>query len=259
MDYWLLFFLGACVGSFLSVVLYRLRRGGSALKGRSVCDHCRKQIAWYDNIPLLSFIFLRGRCRYCRKPINPEYPLIEFLIGVQFVWVYWLLKINFQWFNWIEGWYSFGLLVYWLILFSGSLAIAIYDYKYLLIPDQILLPLMLAAGLRLFVTHQWSVLLAAFGSMAFLGLLHWLTRGKGMGLGDVKLGFLLGLVLGWRLALVAYFLAFLTGAIVGVILILVKKKRFRDRIAFGPFLLLGLLAAKLWGEKIWQWYQGGLL
>lgn len=259
MDYWLLFFLGACAGSFLGVVLYRLRRGGSALKGRSVCDHCQKKIAWYDNIPLLSFILLGGRCRHCRQPINPEYPLIEFLVGVQFVWVYWLLKINFNWFNWVEGWYSFGLLIYWLILFSGSLAIAIYDFKYLLIPDQILLPLIVIAGLRLFVSHQWSVLLAASASMAFLGSLHYLTRGKGMGLGDVKLGFLLGLILGWRLTIVAYFLAFLTGAIAGVILILIKKKRFRDRIAFGPFLLWGMIVAKLWGEKIWHWYQGGLL
>lgn len=252
MDYLILFWLGACAGSFLGVVLYRLRLGRSPLKGRSVCDHCRQQIAWYDNIPLLSYAVLGGRCRRCHKPINPEYPLIELLTGVEFVWVYWLLKINFHWFNRVEGWYSFGLLIYWLGLFSGSAAIAIYDLKYLLIPDQVLLPLIAAAFLRLFVSGNWQVLPAAFGSMAFLWLLLWLTRGRGMGWGDVKLGFLIGLVLGWPLVLVSQLLAFLTGAAAGVILIVLKRKQFRSKIAFGPFLLLGMLVAKLWGESLWQ-------
>lgn len=253
-----MFTLGACAGSFLGVVLYRLRHGGSALKGRSVCDHCRKKISWYDNVPLLSFIFLRGRCRRCGKPINPEYPLIELIMAIEFVWVYWLLKINFNWFNWVEGWYSLALLIYWLTLFSGSAALAIYDWKYQLIPDQILLPLTVIAFLRLFVSGNWQVLPVAFGSMGFLWLLHYLTRGKGMGWGDVKLGFLLGLVLGWPLVLVAYFLAFLTGACVGVILIILRKKRLKSRIAFGPFLILGMTIAKLWGEKILSGYQRGL-
>ncbi|OGD61101.1 hypothetical protein A3I57_00835 [Candidatus Beckwithbacteria bacterium RIFCSPLOWO2_02_FULL_47_23] len=254
MDYWLMFLLGICLGSFLSVVLYRLRVGGSALKGRSVCDHCRKKIAWYDNLPLLSFLLLGGKCRRCRRPINPEYPLTELIIGIEFVWVYWLLKINFNFFNWIEGWYSFALLAYWLILFSGAVAIAIYDFQHQLIPDQILLPLIVVAFLRLFVSQNWSVVPAAFGSMAFLGVLHLVTRGKGMGLGDVKLGFLLGLVLGWPQIMTAYFLAFLTGAIAGVILIVVKGKNLKSKIAFGPFLILGMIIAKLWGWPIWQGY-----
>lgn len=254
MDYWLLFFLGACVGSFLGVVLFRLRHGGSALQGRSVCDYCHKKIAWFDNIPLLSFLFLRGRCRRCRRRINPEYPLIELLVGLEFVWLYWLLKINFNWFNWVEGWYSLALLAYWLALFSGSMAIAVYDIKFLLIPDQILGPLVVIAFLRLFVSGNWPVVATAFGSMLFLALLHFLTRGKGMGWGDVKLGFLLGLVLGWPLVLVALFLAFLTGASVGVILIAAKQKRLKSKIAFGPFLILGMLIAKLWGWAIWRAY-----
>ncbi|MDZ4229357.1 MAG: prepilin peptidase, partial [Patescibacteria group bacterium] len=225
-----------------------------ALKGRSICDHCRKMFSWYDNIPLLSYVMLGGKCRRCHKPINPEYPLIELLIGVEFVWIYWLLKINFNFFNWIEGWYSFGLLLYWLVLFSGALAIVVYDLKYMLIPDQVLLPLIVVAFSRLFISQQWSVLLPAFGSLAFLGLLHLLTRGKGMGLGDVKLGFLLGLVLGWPLIIVALFIAFLTGALAGVILIIVRGKTLKTKIAFGPFLLLGMVIAKLWGWSLWHWY-----
>lgn len=259
MDYLLMFVLGACTGSFLSVVVYRLRHGGSALKGRSRCDGCKKTIAWYDNIPLLSFLILNGKCRYCKKPISIEYPLTEVLIGLEFVWVYWLLKVNFSFFNWVEGGYSLLLLIYWLILFSGSIAISIYDIKHLLIPDQVLIPMIVVAFLRLFISNQWMVLLAAIGGALFFAFLWWLTKGKGMGFGDVKLGFLMGLVLGWQLLIVAIVLAFLTGAGVGVILILLNRKKLKSKIAFGPFLLASMLVAKLWGWSIWHWYVDGLL
>lgn len=254
MDYWLMFLVGLCVGSFLSVVIYRLRAGESAIKGRSRCDFCRRQIAWYDNVPLLSYFLLGGKCRHCRKPIKLEYPLTELIIGIEFVWIYWLLKINFNFFNWLEGGYSFALLVYWLILFSGIITIAIYDFKYMLIPDQILWPLIGVAFMRLFISQNWIVVPTAFGSMAFLGCLHLITKGKGMGWGDVQLGFLLGLVLGWPLIAVAYVVAFLTGAISGAILIMFKQKTLKTKIAFGPFLIIGLAVAKLWGWPLWQWY-----
>jgi prepilin signal peptidase PulO-like enzyme (type II secretory pathway) len=134
----------------------------------------------------------------------------------------------------------------------------VYDLKYMIIPDEILWPLVVIAVLRLFVSHQWQVLYVAVGSSLFLLSLWVITRGKGMGMGDVKLAFLMGLVLGWPLVLVAYFLAFLTGATAGVILMLLNKKKFKDKIAFGPFLLLGMLIAKLWGWSIWYWYMGWL-
>jgi prepilin signal peptidase PulO-like enzyme (type II secretory pathway) len=187
-----------------------------------------------------------------------EYPLIELLVGLEFIWVYWLLKVNFNFFGTWEGFYSLALLIYWLILFVGSLGIMVYDLKYMLIPDEVLWPLIGVAFLRLLISQQWQVLLAAVGSSLFLGLIWLITKGKGMGLGDVKLAFLLGLVLGWPLVAVAYFLAFLTGAGAGVILMLVNKKKLKDKIAFGPFLLLGMLIAKLWGWSIWQWYWGML-
>ena len=139
-------------------------------------------------------------------------------------------------------------------MFSGSLAIIIFDLKYLVIPDEVLYPLIGAALLRLPFSHQWSVIPVALASGAFLYSLYLITKKKGMGLGDVKLALLLGLVLGWPKILVAYFIAFLTGAGIGVILVLSKKKRLKDKIAFGPFLLIAMLMAKLWGEQIWQWY-----
>lgn len=254
MDYLILFIFGLAVGSFLSVVIYRLRSGESALKGRSRCDHCKKQIAWFDNVPLLSYLWLGGKCRYCKKEIAVEHLILELLVGLQFVWVYWLLKVNFSFFGHLEGFYSLSLLLYWLILFSGSLVIAVYDIKYMLIPDEVLFPLIGVSFLRLFLSHQWQVLITALLSMGFIYSIHVLTRGRGMGFGDVKLAFLMGLVLGWPLIVVAYFVAFLTGAGVGVILMLINIKKFKDKIAFGPFLLFGMMIAKLWGTKIWQWY-----
>lgn len=221
----MLFLVGLTVGSFLNVVIYRLRFGDSPMRGRSYCDHCKKKIAWYDNIPLLSFVLLGGKCRKCKKKIPVDYPLVELLVGLQFVWVYWLLKVNYAFFGTWEGFYSLALLVYWLILFSGSLGIVVYDLKHMIIPDEVLWPLIGVAFLRLFVSHQWQVLPIAVGSSLFLLSLWVITRGKGMGMGDVKLGFLMGLVLGWPMIVVAYFLAFLTGAVAGVILILLNKKK----------------------------------
>ena len=254
MDYLILFAFGLAIGSFLNVVIYRLKHGDSPMKGRSYCDHCRKPIAWFDNIPLLSFLILGGKCRQCKGKIPIEYPIVEFLIGLQFVWVYWLLKINFSFFGRVEGFYSLALLIYWLTLFAGSLAIAIYDFKYMLIPEEVLWPLVGMSLLRLVFTGQWQMLIVAGGSSLFLLLLYFITRGKGMGLGDVQLAFLMGLVLGFPQILVAYFLAFLTGALGGVILMILNKKKFKDKIAFGPFLLLGMIVAKLWGWQMWQWY-----
>ncbi|MCX6816488.1 MAG: prepilin peptidase [Candidatus Beckwithbacteria bacterium] len=258
MDYLILFLLGLAVGSFLNVVVYRVRHGDSALRGRSYCDYCKVKIAWYDNIPLLSFLLLKGRCRKCKRKIPIEYPLTELVIGMEFVWIYWLLTVNFRFFGSWEGFYSLALLLYWLILFSGSLAIAYFDQKYMLIPDQIVWPLIAVSIIRLFFSHQWLVLLVGLLSAGFIWLIRLVSKGK-MGDGDILLALLLGLVLGWPRIVVAYFLAFLTGATVGTILILIKKKKFKDRIAFGPFLLLGMIIAKLWGGIIWQWYQKVLL
>lgn len=250
----MLFLMGISVGSFLGVVLFRMRTGDSPMRGRSYCDHCKKPIGWYDNIPLLSFVLLGGKCRYCRKKISREYPVVELLTGIQFVWVYWLLKVNFAFFGQVEGFYSLALLTYWLVLFAGSLTIAVYDLKHMLIPDGVLNLLIATAFLRLFFSGNWQVVGVAVVSMLFIGLIWWVTKGKGMGDGDVKLAFLMGLVLGFPLIVVAFFVAFLTGSVAGVILILGKKSKLGSKIAFGPFLLLGMLTAKLWGYPLWQWY-----
>lgn len=267
MIYFLLFILGLVVGSFLNVIIYRevneikkeekLRNWlPSWIKGRSICDHCRLQLAWYDNIPLLSYILLRGKCRKCRKKIPLQYPLVELLTGLEFVWLYWLLS-RFSFFGQVEGFYSFALAFYWFFIFSASLVLILVDLKTMVLPDVILLPGIGIALLRLVVTHQWQFLLTALLTGLFFLSLYLLTKGKGMGFGDVKLAFFIGLVLGWwQRILVAVFLAFLTGAIVGVIVVIVKKKTLKSAIPFGPFLLISMWAAKLIGDQIWGWYWG---
>lgn len=281
--YLFLFLIGLCVGSFLNVVIYRetrkrsttpLRRtklgfAGQAkdqraktkrrvlpewLWGRSYCDHCKKAIAWHDNIPLLSFALLGGRCRFCRKKISFQYPVIEFLAGIEFIWFYWLLS-RFSFFGKMEGFYSLALLFYWFFIFSVSVVIFVVDWQKKIIPDSVLWPAVIVCLGRLFFTHQWSFFLWALVPTAFFAFLYFVTRGKGMGFGDVKLSFLIGLVLGWpQRILIAFFLAFLTGGLLGGILVLLGKKRLKDQIPFGPFLIASMWIAKLWGDQIAEWY-----
>jgi len=264
MIYWLLFVFGLLVGSFLNVIIYRETHEDEAKHsflpswaiGRSRCPKCKHQLAWFDNIPLLSFLILKGKCRYCQQKISYQYPFIELITGLEFVWVYWLLS-RLAFFKQMEGFFSLGVLGFWLIIFSLSIILSWIDIKKQILPDSILIPAIILALLRLLITGRWQFLLTAVIAASFFGFLYLITKCKGIGFGDVKLGFFIGLVLGWwSWLLVALFIAFLTGAFVGVILIVVRKKTLKSAVPFGPFLLLGMLIAKIWGENIWLWYLG---
>jgi len=249
--------LGLGIGSFLNVVIYRLPRGLSVVWGRSFCPKCRRKIAWFDNVPLLSFAWLRGHCRYCHSPISWRYPVVELLTGTLFVLGATCLG-NLSNLGYL-GIAEVGLT--W-VLFSALIAIFFIDLEQQIIPDEILLPVIFLFLLsKIFVPHLTThyllltTLLPAVGAALFLFLIRVVTRGRGMGLGDVKLAFLMGLVLGFPKIIIAFYLAFLTGAIVGVILILVKKARFGQKIAFGPFLAAAIIITVLWGEKILSFSQ----
>lgn len=269
MIYFLMFILGLCVGSFLNVIIYRetiddeefkgLRglRGLKRLMGRSYCDYCKKKIAWHDNIPLLSFFLLGGKCRFCGKKISLQYPFVEFLTGIEFVWIYFLIKSNLSFFSRFEGFYSFLTLGVWLILGACFLAIFIADLKYQIIPDTAIIFGILTAFFKLWVDYRYtgmidfSSLWSGLGAGLFFLTLILLTRGKGMGWGDVKLAVLMGIVLGFPKILVSLLFAFLTGAIVGVILVITGKKKLKSKIAFGPFLIAGTIFSLIYGEKLW--------
>lgn len=212
------FLLGLCVGSFLNVLADRLPRDESVFWGRSHCDYCKKPLRWYELIPVVSFVLQAGRCRRCRKKLSLRYPLIELITGAAFV----MLPAQ-----------------YW-VLFSSFLVIFIADFTTQIIPDSMLLA---AAANALVVGPHF---LSAVAAGAFFYMLWFVTRGRGMGFGDVKLAAVLGLFLGYTRIIVAVYAAFLTGAAVGVILMLAGKKGWKSKIAFGPFLILGTVVSLLW-------------
>lgn len=232
------FIFGLLVGSFLNVLIYRLPKNINFIKGRSFCPKCKAKINWYDNIPLFSFILLGGKCRRCKSPISWRYPIVELVTGLLFFLSY----LN-----------RLSILNY--ILFSGLIVIFFIDLEHQIIPDEILLPLIVLFLIKLFFLLNTKYLIlntlsSAIGSFLFLLTIYLVTKGKGMGFGDVKLAFLMGLVLGFPKIIVAFYLAFLTGAFIGVILILGRKAKLKQKIAFGPFLSFSTLIAILWGEKI---------
>jgi len=240
-----IFFFGACVGSFLNVVVYRLNRNLSPLKGRSFCPKCKKKIPWQDNLPLLSFILLRGRCRFCHSPIGWQYPLVELATGLATVFVLYYFS-------------GYLLAIYYLVITYALIALFVSDFRYQTIPDEIVYPVILISLLYAIGYTPYAIL-AGFGAGCFFLVLVLVTRGQGMGIGDAKLAGLMGLVLGFPGIVIALMLAFLTGAIAGVILVLVGKKRFGEHIPFGPFLTSATWISLFWGQIIWQFYLEKLL
>ncbi|MFH1840961.1 MAG: prepilin peptidase [Candidatus Shapirobacteria bacterium] len=227
----LLFLFGLGVGSFLNVVIWRLNHHLSPVAGRSFCPKCRHKLSWYDNIPLLSFVLLRGRCRCCRKKISLQYPIVELATAIL------TLQIFFNYYNFYN-----------LLLTYALIIIFVSDLRYYIIPDEVIYPLLVIS--LIFFPQNFLIGLASAGLFLFLVVI---TRQKGMGWGDVKLAGLMGLVLGWPNILTALYLAFLTGALAGVILILIKRKRFGQIIPFGPFLAGATYLALLYGEEIKNW------
>jgi len=256
----LLFFFGASVGSFLNVVIYRTRTGKSWVSGRSQCESCKKQIAWYDNIPLFSFAVLRGKCRRCHKILSISHPIVEGLTGTLFVWWY---LVGFFFFQLSQQPFTMLQPLFWLVVGIVLLFIFIYDYRYYIIPDWTVVALtamallyriaLVLAGIMRQEDFFWTV----FGAVAASGFFYfiWLvTKRKGIGFGDVKLAAPLGLLMGWPVVWVGLWLSTVVGAVVGLLLILFGKAQFGKPIPFGPFLIIGTLLALLWGDTLISWY-----
>jgi leader peptidase (prepilin peptidase) / N-methyltransferase len=259
-----LFVFGLVIGSFLNVVIYRTTHDESPMEGRSKCEGCGKKISWYDNIPLVSFFFLRGRCRHCRMEISWQHPVVEFLTGIMFVWWY---GIGATFFQLTQSPLSIVQPLFWLVVGVFLLIIFVTDIKYFIIPDYavfglILLSLLYRLTLALSGAMQWSdfllALLTGVGAMVFLGSLWFGTKGKGMGFGDVKYALAMGILLGWPRTLVGVFVAFLVGAVVGLFLLATGKVSWRGRVPFGPFLIVGTLVALIFGNQLWGWYSSFL-
>jgi leader peptidase (prepilin peptidase) / N-methyltransferase len=272
--YILFFVLGSIIGSFLNVVIHRVPHEESIVFPNSACPNCKNPIKPYDNIPILSWLFLGGKCRHCKSAISPRYPAVEALTGLLFVLVFW--QIGFNWFLPVA------------LIFAASIVALIFiDAEHMILPDVINYPLLVFAlivrltfaflfGNQFFADLNffpatyfaglpvWAITLisAVFGgligggSLWLLGEVWKRLRGvEAMGLGDVKMMFAVGALLGWRLTFLTMFLGAFTGAVAGVLVIIKQKdKDFQAQIPFGIFLGIGSLVALLFGEQIIDWY-----
>jgi len=267
--YIFVFFFGLIVGSFLNSIIYRLSTGaphqllfksGGGLS-RSFCPDCRHTLSWQDLIPLLSFLILKGKCRYCHQPISSQYPLVELATGTLFALV----------FNYLSTLPGFVNLILLLVITCFLIIIFVYDLKHYIIPDKIIYPAIATAFLyqlfRILEFGNWNLfgiwnlefgilrpILSAVLASGFFLIIVLISQGKWMGAGDIKLAFLMGLFLSFPKILVALFLAFFIGAIIGVGLVVSRKKTLKSEVPFGPFLVTGIFIALFWGENIINWY-----
>jgi len=259
--YFFVFILGSVVGSFLNCVIYRLETGQGFIFGRSFCPHCKHLLNWKDLIPILSFLILKGKCRYCQKKISFQYPLVEISTGFLFL-------LNFSQFRTHMIPYGFADLIFLFIIGSFLIVIFVFDLKHYLIPDKIIY---LTIGFILLYQFFkvwnfghwnlfgiWNLVIGILPSLFFLAIIL-ISKETWMGWGDFKLSILMGLFLGWPKILVALFFAFFSGAIVGLMLIFLKRKTIKSQIPFGPFLVSGTFLAMFFGEKIINWYLNLIL
>ena len=250
------FLFGLIFGSFLNCLIWRLHKNESMM-GRSCCPKCKKQIAWYDNIPLLSFIILKGKCRYCKKFISWQYPIVELITGLLFVVAFinnFQIISNFQFLNISPNLLLFTLRDWFLI--CVMIIIFIYDLRWYLILDIVSLPACLIVFLfNLFLGFSWQNLLIAgiIGCSFFLSQFI-ISKGKWIGGGDIRLGLLMGLALGWPNVLVAILIGYFIGSFVGVGLIVFGKKKWSSQVPLGVFLSTATVITLFWGEVIAQWY-----
>ncbi|MDA1316578.1 MAG: prepilin peptidase [bacterium] len=237
-----LFIIGLFIGSFLNVLADRLPRGETIL-GRSKCESCKHVLAWNDLIPVISYLSLHGKCRYCKKIFSSEYMWAEIGTGVMFSLTWYLSELNH--FQLSQSVISLGLISALIVMFLA-------DMRYKIIPDS----MQVAFGLLAVLMHslsfirgdiETSIYVQRFGKMLLDGiivmgpllLIFLITRGKGMGFGDVKYSFVLGLLLGMWNGFIALYMSFVLGGIIGVYLLFVKKMDRKKSIPFGPYLFIG--------------------
>lgn len=254
----LIFLFGLLIGSFLNVCIYRLPRNLSVVRPSSMCPHCRAKIRWYDNVPLLSFLILGGRCRICRNKISLRYPMVELLGGLS-LWV---------------AFRVFGLSAYGLsaaVLFCAFVVVSFIDFEHQIIPDEITLPgIVLGLAFSAFFPawhgtdlHLGGVMGSVIGLAVGGGILwimgvfgEWVFKKESMGGGDVKLLAAIGAFIGWHGVLLTIFCASLLGACAGLVM---KITRGSERLPFGPYLAVGAVLHILWGPEMLSWYVRSVL
>lgn len=272
------FVFGACFGSFFNVIIYRLPKNESIILPSSHCMSCGEPIRWYDNIPILSYFILRGRCRDCGTKFSIRYSLVELLTALLFAAV--VYKYSYMLTELMDN----GINITFRILFAnlainifhlffvGGMIIATFiDFDHQIIPNEITftgIPLGIIAStifpeMQGQQSHLWGFLMSVISAVAAGGVLFLIgeiagkiLKKEAMGFGDVKLLALIGAFIGWKLTAICIFFASLSGAIVGMSLIASKKVEWQSRIPFGPYIVLGALISYFWGYRILEWYLG---
>ncbi len=241
--------LGAIVGSFLNVCIYRLPRGQSIVWPSSACPHCRRPLSWFENVPIASYVALRGRCRTCRTPLTLRYPVIEAITALMFA----------------LGWWYYGpgiLLVSRLIFGCALIVLFAIDLEHHILPNVITVPGILVGFAFSFVSEPgW--LASLIGIIMGGGVLwavaegyYWLRHEEGLGMGDVKMLAMIGAFVGWKLTLVALMLGSLSGSVIGMYLVATERGTLKYALPFGTFLAIGAAAAATVGPRLLAWYTG---
>jgi len=253
------FILGLIFGSFANVIVDR-GESQESMMGRSRCDYCKNKLSWYDNIPLLSYIFLGGVCRQCKKKISWQYPAIEFLFGISFLVITWKMIFFTSLFNFddivnITFYLSIGFIL---------LTILVWDLKYMVISDGLIVGGLVFAGI--YFSYQYfnsadflmdvnaNLTKNILGGMIVSGFFYAMFRfsnGRWIGGGDVKLGALVGFLVGWRMVYFLLLISYILGVIPALYLLITKKATVKTRIPFGPFLVIATLLVMLFEEELW--------
>ena len=239
--YIVIFLFGITIGSFLNVCIYRIPRGETVITTPSHCMNCGHKLSWFELIPLFSYIFLRGRCRDCKSRISPQYPIVEAINGFLYVLVFATNGFN------IES-------IIYSLFTSALLVITVIDWRTYEIPIGINIFIFILGCLRVVLdfTHFSGYLIGFFAVSSLLLLLYIATKGRAIGGGDIKLMAAAGLLLGWKLVLLGFFIGCILGSVIHIIRMKVSGA---DRVlAMGPYLSAGLFIAMLWGNIFIGWY-----
>ena len=252
------FVLGLIFGSFANVVVDR-GESKKSLNGRSRCDSCKKKLSWYDNVPLVSYLFLKGKCRQCGKDISWQYPAVEWLFGLGFIFIAW--RTNF-----IFGFLDRADIIdttFYLAMGFVLLTILVWDLKHMIIPDGLVVGGLVLGGI--YFGYQYLIspdflmsvhtdltrnVLGGLLTSGFFYLMFRFSNGRWIGGGDVKLGALVGFLVGWNMVYFLLMIAYVIGAIPAVYLLITKKATVKTRIPFGPFLVISALIVSLFAEEI---------
>ena len=239
--YILIFTFGIVIGSFLNVCIYRIPMHETVVTERSHCMRCGYQLCWYDMIPVFSWLCLGGKCRKCKEPISPQYPIVEATNGILYLLIF--AVCGFKWES-----------IIYCLMASALLVLSVIDWRTYEIPIGINIFILVLGILHIIIDyHNWlNYVIGFFGISVVLLILFYVSGGRAIGGGDVKLMAAAGVVIGWKLIILAFFIGCIVGSVIH--LIRMKVSGAQKVLAMGPYLAIGIMIATLWGENLISWY-----